>query len=232
MKIDVCFTPGDFNAAKYENYHAVVIDVLRATTSIATACANNCCVIPVKTIEAAQSIKTQNPQVLLAGERGGLLIPGFDLGNSPYEYSQTQVAGKTIVMTTTNGTLALTKAATAPKVYIMSFVNISSILAALRQQQQNVVIICAGSEGNFSLEDTLCAGLAAERLHQTAELSDTAMACQAMYRDFAGDLVNRVSQSSHASYLCRIGFEKDIILCLQQDTLEITPVFAANRITA
>lgn len=232
MKIDVCFTPKDFNAIKYDGYHAVVIDVLRATTSIATACANKCkCVIPVKTIEEAQTIKKQNPDVLLAGERGGLLIPGFDLGNSPFEYCQPYVSGKTLVMTTTNGTLALNSVAVAKKIYIMAFVNASAVIAALHQTQQNTVIVCAGSEGQFSLEDTLCAGLVVNRLNQVAELSDTAMAAQAMYCDFSVDILNRVSQSSHASYLNQIGFSKDVALCLQQDTLDVIPLFRDNTIT-
>ncbi len=233
MKIDVCFTPSDYNATKYYGYHAVVIDVLRATTSIATACANGCQrIIPVRTVEEALAIKDQNSDVILAGERGGLLIPGFDLGNSPYEYAKNQVSGKTIVITTTNGTLALNKVALAPKVYVMSFANASSIITALHQFQENVVIVCAGSDGKFSVEDTLCAGLTVDRLSQITELSDTAMAAQAMYRDFADDLLNRVSHSSHASYLCSIGFEKDVALCLQQDTLDVLPIFSSNAITA
>ena len=232
MKIDVCFTPNDFTATEYCGYQAVVIDVLRATTSIATACNNGCqCVIPVRTVEEALAIKVQKPDVVLAGERGGLLIPGFNLGNSPYEYTKDQVSGKTIVMTTTNGTLALNKVASTQKVYIMAFVNAASIVTALHQSQKNTVIVCAGSEGKFSLEDTLCAGLAADCLSHEAELSDTALAAQAMYRDFAADLFKRVSQSSHADYLCSIGFEKDVVLCLKQDTLAVVPVFAENAIT-
>ena len=227
MKIDVCFTPNGFEPAKYHGYFAVIIDVLRATTSIATAFANGCQYItPVSSVEEAQAIKCQKPDVLLAGERGGLLIPGFDLGNSPYEYSKEQVADKTIVMTTTNGTVALNKVAAAPKVYTMSFANASAVICALKQAEKDVILVCAGSEGNFSLEDTLCAGLAVERLQHIAELSDTAMAAQAMYHDFSGDLLNRVLQSSHAAYLCRIGFERDVALCLRHDTLDVVPVFA------
>ena len=232
MKLDVCFTPNDFDTTQYYGYHAVVIDVLRATTSIATACANGCDgLIPVSSIEDANAIKLQNPNVLLAGEREGLLIPGFDLGNSPYEYSREQVAGKTIVLTTTNGTVAMNKVSSAPKVYTMSFANASAVICALHQACENTVIVCAGSAGSFSLEDTLCAGLAADRLSHIAELSDTAMAAQAMYRDFAGNLLKRVLQSSHASYLCRIGFEKDVALCLQQDILDVAPVFKDGIIT-
>lgn len=231
MKIDVCFTPNGFDPAKYLGYYAVVIDVLRATTSIATACANGCqCIMPVSSVEEAHAIKRQNPDVLLAGERGGLLISGFNLGNSPYEYSKEQVAGKTIVMTTTNGTVALNKVAAAPRVYTMSFANAAAVICALQQAKKDVVLVCAGSEGDFSLEDTLCAGLAVERLKHITELSDTAMAVQAMYRDFSANLLKRVLQSSHASYLCRIGFENDVALCLQQDTLDVAPVFATGVI--
>ncbi|WP_188396529.1 2-phosphosulfolactate phosphatase [Sporomusa sp. GT1] len=233
MNIDICFTPNDFDDEKYSKYSAVVIDVLRATTSIATACANGCKeLIPVRTVAEANKLKANNPDILLAGEREGLLIPGFNLGNSPFEYTREQVASKTIVMTTTNGTLALTKASAAQKVYAMAFVNAAAITSALQQQQDDVVIVCAGSEGRFSLEDTLCAGLLAERFSKTAKLSDTALAAQAMYRDFAAELLPRVAESSHASYLRSIGFEQDVMLCLQQDTLSVIPVFENGTITA
>lgn len=232
MKVDICFTPNEFDAEKYNKYSAVVIDVLRATTSIATACANGCkAIIPVKTVEEANTIKANNPDILLAGEREGILIPGFNLGNSPFEYTHEQVAGKTIVMTTTNGTLALTKASAAQKVYAMAFVNAASIASTLLQNQEDVIIVCAGSEGKFSLEDALCGGLLADRLSHVAKLSDTALAAQAMYRDFAPNLLSRVEESSHACYLSSIGFKKDVTLCLQQNTLSVVPIYANGAIT-
>lgn len=233
MKIDICFAPNDFDAEKFSSYNAVVIDVLRATTCIATACANGCRqIIPVRTIAEANHIKDKNPDVLLAGEREGLLIPGFNLGNSPYEYTKEQVTGKTIVITTTNGTLALNEASAAKKVYIMAFVNAASIVSTLQYTREDVVILCAGSEGRFSLEDALCAGFLADRLSCETKLSDTALAAQAMYRDFATELLPRVAKSSHAKYLSKIGFEKDVALCLQRDTLNVVPVFFDGVITA
>lgn len=233
MIIDICFTPNDFTAKEYRGYVAVVIDAFRATTSIATACANGCKqIIPVKTVEEALQIKNKYPEVLLAGEREGLLIPGFNLGNSPYEYTKEQIADKTIVMTTTNGTMALTKAASLPKVYVAAFVNAAAVTNALQQIQKNIVILCAGSEGHFSLEDTLCAGLFAERLSSVAKLSDTALAAKGMYCNFKNDLLNRVSESSHAKYLSSIGFEQDIAFCLSHDMLSVVPVFAENNITS
>ncbi|WP_425061256.1 putative 2-phosphosulfolactate phosphatase [Sporomusa carbonis] len=233
MKVNVCFTPNDFNYDEYIGYNAVVIDVLRATTSIVTACVNGCeRVIPVKTVEEALEIKAKYPDALLAGERKGLLIPGFDLGNSPYEYTEEQVVGKTIIMTTTNGTLALSKAAVAHRVYILAFANAASVTKLLLNTQEDIVILCAGSEGQFSLEDALCAGLLADRLSSKAILSDTAAAAQAMYRDFAADLLKKVAKSSHAQYLISIGFANDVALCLEQDTLAVTPVFTNGVVTA
>jgi 2-phosphosulfolactate phosphatase len=233
LKLDVYFTPYDFNDSEYPGYSALVIDVLRATTSIATACAHGCeCIIPVKTVEEAVQLKTRYPDVLLAGERKGCLIPGFNLGNSPREYTTEQVSGKTIVMTTTNGTLALSKAAAMQTVYTCAFVNVESITRTVYNAKENLVIICAGSEGRFSLEDVLCAGLVAERLSPTAKLSDTALAAQAMYRDFSTDLLRRVTESSHAQYLNNIGFGQDIALCLEQDTLSVVPKFSKGYITA
>jgi 2-phosphosulfolactate phosphatase len=234
MRISVCFTPQDYLQQTFVGGHsAVVIDVLRATTSIAVALSNGCRqLIPVATVEEAQTKKKDFPGALLGGERQARLIPGFDLGNSPFEYSRVVVEGKTIIMTTTNGTLALKTAEEATKVYAGSFVNAAALCERLSAEDRDITLLCAGTRGRFSLEDALCAGLLTERLNGQAKLGDAAMAVQAMYRDFRDDLATRVACSSHASYLLDNGFAADVGYCLQTDVFDVVPEFREGFITA
>lgn len=227
MKVDVCLRPGDFKIQNYPNNIAVVIDVLRATSSIITAFANGCAsFLPVTTVEEARDCKRQHRQALLAGERQGRCIEGFDIGNSPFEYNKDRVADQQIIMTTTNGTKALQAASLAKKVYVGAFLNSAALCQVLAADNQDVVIVCAGSEGKFSFEDALCAGLIANRLSHFGMLSDTAMAAQAMYNGCKAEINTSVAASSHAQYLISIGFEKDVKYCLQLDQFHVVPVYS------
>lgn len=233
MNIEVCLTPDEYQIGAYEKFTAVVIDVLRATTSIATAFSNGCHqIVPVEQVaQAFQKREQLYPDAILAGERKGLLISGFALGNSPLEYGQNAVMDKTIIMTTTNGTMALNKASDAAKVYAAAFVNAMAVCSRLIEEGRPVVILCAGTDGRFSMEDALCAGLIADRLQDHYHLSDKALAVQAMYEAYKSNLVARVGQSSHAIYLTELGFAEDVKLCLQQDVFSVAPVFANGVLT-
>lgn len=234
MNIDVCLTPQEYRAEHYQDYTAVVIDVLRATTCIATAFANGChTILPVETVEEAFAKKEQlYPEALLAGERQGLLIPGFNLGNSPLEYKREKIYGKMIIMTTTNGTMALKKVADAVQIYTAAFVNAMAVCLELRAHRQSTVIVCAGTEGRFSFEDAICAGLIADRLSDIATLADKALAAQSMYRGVRASLNKKVMESSHAKYLTQIGFGEDVDLCLEHDVYAVTPKFENSLIRA
>lgn len=233
LNIEVCFTPDEYQIDAYEGFTAVVIDVLRATTSIATAFSNGCHqIVPVEQVtQAFQNKEELYPEAILAGERKGILIPGFTLGNSPLEYNHSTVFDKTIIMTTTNGTMALNKASGAAKVYAAAFVNAMAVCLRLIDEGRPVVILCAGTDGRFSMEDALCAGLIADRLKGHYHLSDKALAVQAMYEAYKSNLVARVGQSSHARYLTGLGFADDVKLCLQQDVCSVAPVFANGVLT-
>ncbi len=233
MKLDVFFKPGDFpDAAGLTGQTAAVIDVLRATSSIVTALAAGCRrFLPVETLEEAATRKAELPDALLAGERQALPIPGFDLGNSPFEYTAAKVAGKTIIMTTTNGTVALRAARPAAAVYVAAYVNASAVAERLAADGRDAVLLCAGTRGRFSLEDMLCAGLIADRLAATAELSDTAMAAAAAYRGFKADAAAHVARSSHGSYLLTCGFAADIEYCLTADRFAVVPVYDGEFVT-
>ncbi len=232
MKIDVCFSPHEYQNDLYKDYTVVVIDVLRATTCIATAFANGCrTILPVETIEEAFNKKEQQyPEALLAGERQGLLIPGFNMGNSPSEYKRELINGKTIIMTTTNGTIALKRAGEAGQIYTAAFVNAMAVCLKLKERLRNTVILCAGTEGRFSFEDALCAGLLSDRLSDIAVLADKALAVQAMYRGVRANLTNKVMASTHARYLTQIGFSEDIDMCLEHDLYAVTPIFENSMI--
>ncbi|MDU4960585.1 MAG: 2-phosphosulfolactate phosphatase [Sporomusaceae bacterium] len=226
MEIDVCLTPSAYLPQPEQQRIAVVIDVFRATSSMAAAFAQRCeAIIPVQTVEASWREKQIRPDALLAGEREALKIPGFDLGNSPREFTAAAVSGKTIIMSTTNGTAALLAVADASAVYAASFVNAAAVCRLLRECGRNTVLVCAGRKGEFALEDALCAGLLADRLADSAVLSDAAQFARAAYRKFAPDLLPSVAASRHARYLSRIGLAEDVGWCLQSDCIDIVPRF-------
>src|SRR5437764_8635978 len=152
---------------------AVVLDVLRATTTIIYALAAGCsCVRPCAEVEEARELAggMRAGRVLLGGERGGLPLPGFDLGNSPREYTAKVCRGCTLVLTTTNGTRALLRAAEAARRLLAGFVNYSAVCEQLRQETRPIHIICAGTEGDVTLEDTLLAGALVDYLCETTNV--------------------------------------------------------------
>ncbi len=164
MRVRVAFLPDLIEATHWETTTAVVVDVLRATTVIATALAAGASrVITCREVGEAQRIADQlrrdkpDEAVLLVGERGGLPIPGFDLGNSPADFTPQKVRGKTLVQTTTNGTLAIERCATAAKLVTASFVNLNAVAARIVGESE-VQIVCAGTDGRITGEDVLLAG--------------------------------------------------------------------------
>lgn len=226
MKIDVCLTPGQYSDKLYSSWVAVVIDVFRATSSMAAAFANQCkTIIPVETIEAALDMQSSCTGALLAGERNALKIKGFDLGNSPLEFKPEVVNGKTIVMSTTNGTVALVKASQSTAVLTASFVNAAAVCRKLHELNNDIVLVCAGRKGEFSLEDALCAGLLADRLADSSELCDAAQFARSAYIETKPQLLLRVAQSLHAQYLYEVGLGDDVAWCLQHDILDVAPCY-------
>lgn len=232
LKIEVCFTPEEYDSERYQGWNVVVIDVLRATTSIAVAFSNGCnMIVPATIVEEAFDRKDQEyRQALLAGERKGVLIPGFDMGNSPFEFTKERIAGQDIIMTTTNGTVALQKSVGAANVYTAALVNANAVCFELKREVRDTVILCAGTDGKFSVEDTVCAGLIVSNLVDAAginaTLEDKALVSRALYLGIKDRLAIEVGRSSHAQYLSNIGFQNDVSFCLQQDMIQIVPVYA------
>jgi 2-phosphosulfolactate phosphatase len=165
VRIDVAATPDGLEAAAVAASTVLVIDVLRASTCIVTALANGCeGIVPVASPEEARRRVGALDHALIAGERRGEPLAGFDLGNSPLEFTRGRVGGRTVVMTTSNGTRALVAARPAHAVGVAAFINHAAAAAWALGRARDVLLLCAGERGGRSLEDYVCAGMLVERL--------------------------------------------------------------------
>jgi len=213
-----------------ENSIAVIIDIFRATSSICYGIHNGAkAIIPVSTIVECLSFSGNGS--LLAAERDGKVVDGFDFGNSPFSYTVEKVKDKTVVLTTTNGTRAIQLSQDAKKVVIGSFLNISSLCDWLDQQEDSVVLVCAGWKANFSLEDALFAGAVVEKLQDTFSIHDDgAVAALDLYKCAKSDLPKYLEKSSHSERLKNLNIGKDVAFCLQFDVLDTIPVYEEGRL--
>lgn len=230
MKIDVTVTWQEAPSVDLRGRVAVLIDVLRATSTIVTALhAGAERVHPVATVEEglAHAELHGRRNAILGGERGGLRIDGYDLGNSPREYTPFAVGGKTVILTTTNGTRAFAAAEHADAVVAMAFLNVGGIAEWLLQRRQDVTIICAGTEGRLSLDDFLCAGMLISRITMPGtdrELADGALAAADWYASHVGSTHAVLSTCFHGRRLAALGFEEDLAYCAAIDTVSTIPL--------
>jgi 2-phosphosulfolactate phosphatase len=207
---------------------AVVIDVLRATTTIVHALAAGCTAVrPCAEIEEARTLagSMRAGRVLLAGERGGQPLPGFDLGNSPGEFTPRNCKGCTLVLTTSNGTRALLRAAEAERVVVAAFVNYSAVCEQLRLDRRPVHILCAGTEHEVALEDTLLAGALVDFLSQACEvqLNDAARLAWDCFENHGRILQGALEVSRGGAILRRLGYDEDIRAACQVDRFHLVP---------
>lgn len=239
-RLDVRFGAHDVAPADVQGKVAAVIDVLRASTSIAVALAAGAkSVIPLATPDdvVTRAKAFERGDVRLAGERRMQPVPGFDLGNSPREFTAERVGGKTILFTTTNGTPALLSCGGARDVVVASYVNFSATLALLRSALRggtDVTIVCAGSDRAFALEDAVCAGRFVRRAAQRTTgvtLSDAAVACGELSRKHDHDLRRMFAQSSHGRALEEAGYGEDLDVCAALDAYPVVPLFHDRQIT-
>ncbi len=209
--------------------HVAVVDVLRASTTIAVALANGAAgVIPVTEPGDAIALghRLGRDRVLFCGERNAERIDGFDLDNSPASFTPEAIAGKTLIMTTTNGTRALRAVATAASVRTAALVNRTALADALAHEEGAIVIVCAGDADGFALEDAIGAGALVDTLLTLigeVELKDGARAAALLYRSVAGRLAEAVASSDHAQSLSRKGFARDVTRCAALDTVNVVP---------
>ncbi|MCW3078370.1 MAG: putative 2-phosphosulfolactate phosphatase [Bacteroidetes bacterium] len=226
MNIEVCYTPQAYDLFHNPNAVVVVIDVLRATSAITTAFYNGVSrMIPVSTVEEAYAYKEQG--FLVAAERNGEMVEGFDLGNSPFGYMSSKVKGKTIAITTTNGTQAIESARKAQKIIIGSFLNLEAVIDYLLQEKKDVLFVCAGWKNKFNLEDTLFAGAVAHGLiykYDFITKCDSALAAMHLYSLAKHDLYEFLKNSSHRNRLAKLDLERDIKYCLTPNQCPVIPV--------
>jgi 2-phosphosulfolactate phosphatase len=216
----------------------IVIDVLRASTTIAQALAAGAIeVVPfLKVSDTLAAAAADRANVMLGGERGGRRIDGFDLGNSPSEYTPQAVAGRRVLLTTTNGTCALHHARLAHRVLIGSFLNLSVVAESLKTEPR-VDVLCAGTDGRESREDILAAGAIVDNLCRRDEaawnLNDAAVAARREWQSRGGDLVAELRTAPGGKNLSAIGLDQDIVDCARIDLLNVVPEFdiATLRIT-
>ena len=232
-KIEVCLTPALLDLYAIENSIVVVIDILRATSSITYGIENGAeAIIPVMNVE--DCLNYADKGYLLAAERNGEVVEGYDFGNSPFSYTKEKVAGKTIVLTTTNGTKAMHLAQErAYQVIVGSFLNLSSVCDYLKKQNKDVLLLCAGWKDNFNLEDTLFAGAVVEQLQADFTVGDdSSVAALDMYQLAKGDLREYLKKSSHNHRLVKLNIEEDVQFCLRLDVCNTIPVLEGEYLVA
>lgn len=236
MKVEVFLTSANVTEEDVKDKTVIVIDVLRACSTIATALFNGArSVVPVADMAQASKLASNLDQAsfLLGGERDSVRIQGYHLGNSPLEYTREVVKGRTIILNTTNGTLAITRARAARHLLIGSFLNAGRVVEFAREAGLDVTVICSGERNRVSLEDTLCAGLLVYRLWDGKEpdvVTDTAHIAFTQYRNDKDNLDEALRRCNHAQWLSRNGFEQDVDYCLRTDVLPVLPYYDDNRL--
>lgn len=236
--LDVFFSAGSFHEEEMRDKVVVVIDVLRASSTIVTALLNGAKgIVPVEDMGEAsrisQSIDSEN--LLLCGEKDGIKIEGYDLGNSPLEYTPETVAGKTLVFNTTNGTKAIKKGEGADNLYIASFLNLTAVVSELKATDKDIILVCAGWRGRLGLEDLLLAGAIIYNLSDqrgASDLRDGSKVALGIYEKYRDDLLTVILNSNHAVRLNNIAGEEDIRYCSQVDICDLLPELNDGIITA
>jgi len=241
MRVDVAFTPAGLASGDLAGRTVFVVDTLRAGTTICAALANGARgIIPVASIEEAMKLAQtlERRDVVLAGERNAVRIPGFDLGNSPLEMTADAVSGRTVIMNTTNGTPALLGTAAAGSVYVAAGVNCSAAVGAARralEEDGGFLVLCAGREGSFTLEDAYTAGRvilgALEGRRFRKGLNDAALVSVGLARRYGPDWLRALRRSRAGRELARLGFREDVIAAAGEDRYPVLPNFRDRRVT-
>ncbi len=237
MHVDIQFLPSPPHPNLLSDRIVVVMDILRATSVIVHAMSQGALeIIPLPTVEEAFQMAKAFPRgfVMLGGERKNKEIPGFDLGNSPTEYTAEKVKGKKLILTTTNGTRAFHAVSSGKEILAGSFLNIGAIAQRCLESNKDVFIFPSGDEGNFSLEDTLCGGMLIDLITQKQKeqisLTDAAYCAEILYQRFKDNLLGAFHFSHHGKELIHRGFEDDLVYCAQIDRIPVVPIFREGAI--
>lgn len=236
VPIDLRFTARDIAKAVQRRDLIIVIDVLRCSSTIATALTNAAKgLIPTRTVKEARRLHKRHPEFILAGERKGVRPRGFDCGNSPLEFSPQKVKGKHIILTTTSGTKAIISSRDAEHVFIGAFLNaraVAEVVSKIAEQEKTgVSLVSAGTNGNFSLEDFVCAGAIARYLPTgKVEYSDAVSAALLAFQRVHKSLYGVIKFGSHARRLKSLGFKDDVKFCCQLNAFQIVPFLKGEKI--
>lgn len=236
MRINVILSPANYEELYFTGKTTVAVDVLRASSTIVTALMNGAKeIIPVGSVEFAMKASSSmfGGQTLLGGERNTKKIDGFNLGNSPFEYSREMIEGKAIILFTTNGSRAIVRAKFSDHLFIGSFLNLEAIAKHLIQHDNSFEILCAGRNNAFSLEDTVFAGkLITEimNLKEDVELSDSARAAVSLAKSLGKNLKKMMLESEHGKILVENGFAEDVAYCSKLNSTDVVPCFNSGTI--
>lgn len=236
MDAEVFLTSSNISEEDIQDRTVVVIDVLRACSTIVTALDRGArAVMPVYDMaEAGKIAGNLDPEVYrLGGERDGEKIEGYHLGNSPHEYTREVVEDRDIILNTTNGTRALDRAKSAKHLVAACFLNAGRVVDFVQREADAVTIVCAGQHNRLSLEDTLCAGLLLDRLwngREPASVTDSAHTAYTLYLTDSDDLQSALRGANHAEWLAERGAEDDLDYCFQIDVRPVLPYYTENRL--
>lgn len=229
MKVDVCFSPAlyPYYSDAEENKIVVVVDIFRATTTICAALKNGAkTIIPVASIEEAQAYKAKG--YLVGAERNVKRCDFADFGNSPFDYTEEKVKGKDVVFTTTNGTQAIEMASNAHTLIIGSFSNISAIADFCRKKQMDVIVLCAGWNNRFNIEDSLYGGALAKKLIEKGYISasDATQVALSMWNEALPDVRKYIDRTEHIKRLEANNLQDSVAYCLTENTVNLVPVYS------
>lgn len=231
MTVEVCYSPNDYPLYKNDHDIVVVIDVLRATSAIVAGISNGIkSIIPVSTLEEAFIYKSKG--YIVAAERGGQVVEGFQFGNSPYSFLNPDLKGKSVVLSTTNGTRAI-NTPEGKEVIIASLVNAKAVSNYLLKQNKNVLLLASGWRDKFNLEDTICAGAIADQLVATGSFTsneDSSIAAKYLYQSASRNFFGYLKSSSHRRRLKKLNLNEDIKFCLTPNQFDIVPILNGKEI--
>ena len=222
MKIQTVISPITFDQIEYiEDKIVVIIDILRASSTITTIIDNDAkALMAVK--DELNARKYINNNYLVGGERNGETIPGFNFGNSPFDYKKEHVRDKTVVLTTTNGTKCIEMSSNANEVIIGSFLNLTAVVRYLNEKKKDIVLFCAGWKDKVNLEDSLYAGAVALKMPKFNK-DDSTLLCMKAYEASKENLFETLQDSNHFKRLKNKGVIKDIQYCCKIDTTDVVP---------
>lgn len=238
MELSLYTHPSAFSETQAKGKIVVVVDVLRASSTIVQACENGVDrIIPLASVEDATKLVStlDRKKTLLGGEREGMQIDGFDLGNSPLEYASKTVKGKTLIFSTSNGTVAITRSASAKEIVLGCFLNLSAVVThVISSRAKKVAVLCAGDLGRLSLEDFVCGGYLVDGIvsgtRATTALNDGAVAARTL-ANALDDVGEVVRNSSHGRRLAELGFGSDLEFCSRIDKYGAVPIVVDGRIS-